>query len=128
MKFEDLSIGEHIDIPESIEGEESIVDIPRLIGGEPTFIALKDALKLACEDAPDDCDIFIRAFNIFVKEVRFCEPHTFLFCGFDSEGNNSFVIAHFSQLVACVVYVPKKGKERVLTGFSRYTKTNTEQD
>jgi len=41
--------------------------------------------------------------------------------GYDDAGNNTYVVAHFSQLVTRVVYLPKRGPERVITGFWRNT-------
>jgi hypothetical protein len=51
-------------------------------------------------------------------EVRFSEPHTILFSGFNQEGNHTSVVVHYSQMVARVVYLPKRGPQRVITGFS----------
>ena len=88
-----------------------------LLSGAATFAALKDAVDEVCRLAPKDHDVLIQAFGILVKDIRFTEPHTLLFSGVDQSGNGTVVVAHYSQVVAHVVYLPKQGPERVLIGF-----------
>jgi hypothetical protein len=97
---------------------EAQIAMPHLLSGAATFAALKEAVDDLAAAAPKDHDVLIQAFNIGVVEVRFLQPHTFLFRGFDQEGNHTFVVVHFSQMVARVVYLPKRGPERVITGFA----------
>lgn len=77
---------------------------------------------VAC--APKDHAVLIQAFNITAREIRYIEPHTFLFSGFNHEGHHTAVVAHYSQVVAHIVYLPKQGSERVITGFSRQREEN----
>lgn len=89
------------------------------LSGEAAFVALKDAVDELASTAPEDHDVIVEAFDLSVGEIIYIEPHTLLFRGFDHEGNNSFVLCHFSQLIARVVYKPKRGPERIITGFSQ---------
>lgn len=88
-----------------------------LMSGDATFIALKDAVDEITRSAPKDHDVVIQAFNILVAEVRLLQPHTLLLSGFNQEGHRTAVVAHYSQMVAHVVYFPQRGPERVITGF-----------
>lgn len=109
----------------SVESFTSQMKLPEILpirhwhSGESAFIALKEAVNELASSAPKDHDVLIQAFNIAVTEVRYIEPHTLLFRGFDNHGNNTSVVAHYSQLVAHIVYLPKQSKERVITGFAR---------
>lgn len=103
----------------------NITDLPEItplshyLCGEAAFSALKDSVQSLVTSVPEDHDVVIQAFGIIVTQVRYREPHTLQFNGFDIEGHQTSVVAHFSQLVAHVVYVPKRGPERVVTGFAR---------
>jgi len=96
----------------------SQVVLPHLLSGAATFDALISAVRELSRIAPDDCDIFIKVGNISVLKARFIEPHTFSFEGFNQEGHHSWIVIHFSQLHASVVYLPKRGPSRVITTFS----------
>ena len=98
---------------------ESQVALPRLLSADATFAALKEAVDKLSNSTPQDHDVFIQAFGISVTQVRYIEPHTFLFEGFSSEGHATFAACHFSQLVAHIVYVPRRGPNRIITGFSQ---------
>jgi hypothetical protein len=88
------------------------------LSGEAAFNALQQAVDELVQSAPKNHDVLIEAFGIFVREVKYINPHTFIFCGNDDQGHETSVVCHFSQLVARVVYLPKRGKSRVITGFS----------
>lgn len=100
-------------------------DIPEVkhfshwLSGDAAFIALKEAVDELVTSAPKDHDVLVQAFNISVREIRYVEPHTFLFSGFNDIGHHTAVVAHYSQVVAHIVYLPKQGPERIITGFSR---------
>ena len=96
-----------------------ITPLSHWLSGEAAFSALKDAVEELKSAAPKDHDVLIKAFDVAVVEVRYVEPHTLLFRGFDQEGHDTAVVVHFSQLVAHVVFLPKKGTDRVVTGFFR---------
>jgi hypothetical protein len=96
-----------------------IKGISHWLSGEAAFIGLREAVDELVASAPEDHDVIVQAFNISVREIRYIEPHTFLFSGFNQEGHHTAVVAHYSQVVAHVVYFPKKGNERIITGFSR---------
>jgi len=92
-------------------------NISHLLTGEATLYALKKAVDELKRLAPKDHDVLIKAFDIAVTEVKYIKPHTLLLIGLNDEGQNTSVVCHFSQLVAHVVYTPKKSEERVITEF-----------
>jgi hypothetical protein len=104
------------DISKALEG---IRPISHYTTGEASFIALKKAVDELVRLAPEDHDVLITAFNIFVTKVRYIEPHTFIFSGFTNEGHDTSVVCHYSQLLAHVVYLPKRGPEKVIVGFAQ---------
>ncbi|WP_068770768.1 hypothetical protein OH491_13655 [Termitidicoccus mucosus] len=89
------------------------------LSGEAFFVALKNEVEQLVRSAPEDHDILVQAFNVFFREIRYVEPHTIVFRGALNSGQDASVIAHFSQCVAHVVYLPKAGPERVIAGFWR---------
>ena len=92
---------------------------PSIHSGEATFTALKKAVEEVTRAAPETCDVFIRAYDLTVWEIRFVEPHTLLFSGVTDDGHHACEVIHFSQLRARVVYQPKGGETRRLIGFCR---------
>jgi len=104
--------------PALVAGDMQVAAMNHLMGGAATFYALQKAVNDLVGSAPKDHDIIIHAFNISVEEVFFLKPHTMLFRGFDQEGNHTSVVVHYSQMVAHVVYRPKTGPKRIITGFS----------
>lgn len=93
--------------------------LPHWLTGNATFTVLKQAIDELEKKAPQDCDVVIAAFNLMVLEVRFIEPHTFIFYGITDDGKQASAVFHFTQLVAHVVYQPKRGPNRVITGFAQ---------
>lgn len=94
--------------------------LPNLLNGEATFTALQQAFDELKRTAPENYDVVIEAFNLTVRELRYVEPHTLVFRCLGEHGKDSFVIAHYSQVVARVVYRPRQtGEPGVITGFSR---------
>lgn len=91
----------------------------KLLSGDSLFEALNKAVNDLKSSAPAECDVLIEAFGVYVLEVGFIPPHAFLLRGKDDAWNDTFVVAHFSQLVTRVVYLPKKGPDRIVTGFWR---------
>lgn len=102
------------DISKALEG---IKPISHYASGEASFTALKQAVNELIRLAPEDHDILIQAFNILVTEIRYVEPHTFILRGFNQEGHDTFVVCHYSQLLAHVVYLPKRQEKRTIIGF-----------
>lgn len=96
-----------------------ITPISHWLSGDAAFSALKEAVDELTHTAPEDHDVLIQAFNISVVKVRYIEPHTFILSGFNYEGHDTSVVVHFSQLVAHIVYLPKRKEVRVVTGFAR---------
>jgi hypothetical protein len=94
------------------------------LSGEAAFVALKKAVDELTSLAPKDHDVIITAFEITVWEVRYIEPHTFLFSGISNDGHHAHVVVHFSQLVARVTYRPKRDESRFVTGFARVAMPN----
>ena len=99
--------------------EEAQAILPALLSGEASFAALRRAVEELAASVPADHDILIEAFGLTVTSVTYIPPHMLVFRGTNQEGNNTFAICHFSQLVAKVVYRPKQGPNRVITGFAR---------
>jgi hypothetical protein len=110
----------HHDMPETYHPSslKSLADISYLLSGDACFAALKQAIDEVCRTASKGDDVLISAFNLSVREVRYIEPHTFLFSGFTNEGKDSVVVAHYSQVIAHVISSPKQDSERFITGFS----------
>ncbi len=97
-----------------------IIEIgPSIHSGAATFTALKDAVEELTRTAPKDCDILIRAYDLTVREIRFVEPHAFIFSGVTDDGHDAREVIHFSQLHARVIYRPKDGPNRVIIGFAQ---------
>jgi hypothetical protein len=90
-----------------------------LLRGDSLYDALTEAVRDLTDQAPAEHDILVEAFGIYVTKIGFIEPHAFLLSGYDDSGNETSVVAHFSQLITRVVYLPKKGLDRVITGFAR---------
>jgi hypothetical protein len=86
---------------------ESTDALHALLDGSSTFIAIQDSVEQLRESAPDDHDTLIAAFGMIVDEVRFQQPHTIVFSGTDESGYRGSIVAHFSQIVIRVVYVPR---------------------
>ncbi len=100
-----------------------------MLSADATFEALQEAINELARLAPEDHDVLIQAFDIAVSKVVLMEPHTLLFRGFDECGDDAFVVAHFSQVVAKVIYRPKqKETPRVITGFSVFEDQSDEED
>lgn len=109
----------HIKPAALIASERQEAVMREMMSGEATYIALNKAVQELVGAAPKDHDVLVHAFDIFVTKIGLLYPHTLLFRGFDQGGNHTSVVAHFSQVVARVIYLPKKepSVERVVTGF-----------
>ncbi len=108
--------------------EDAQIALPSLLSGSPTFYAIKSAVEESVRLAPDECDVLVFMGEVFLTEIRFIEPHTFLCEGFDQNGHHTRVILHFSQVLLRVAYRPKLSNERVVSrvikGFADH-KTST---
>ena len=91
----------------------------RLLSGDATWHALQQAVNQLAAVAPKDHDVLLQVFDIAMLNARYIEPHTFLFEGIDGSGNRTGIVCHFTQLAARVVYLPKRGPSRVVTGFAK---------
>jgi hypothetical protein len=89
------------------------------LSGRSAFDALKVAVDDIASTAPQDHDVVIIAHDIFVSQVGFREPHTLIFKGVTKDGHRTGIVCHFSQLLVRVVYIPKRGPNRIITGFSQ---------
>jgi hypothetical protein len=89
----------------------------RFLSGEATWLALQRTTQDLLRVAPPDHDVLILVGDIRVVTVSFIKPHSFVFDGFDGSGHQTSLILHFSRLEARVVYLPKCGPDRVVTGF-----------
>jgi hypothetical protein len=103
---------------EIVAADKQIAAMRRLMSADATFYALLESVKRLTKSAPKDHDILVQAFGISITQVQYAGPHTLVFEGFNDEGNTSFVVCHFSQLIAHVIFTPKRGPSRVITGFA----------
>jgi hypothetical protein len=98
------------------------IALPHLLSGESMFIAMKRAVDDLVSRAPQDHDVLIQIGDLSVTEAQFIEPHTFLFEGFNQDGQRAGIVCHFSQVIVQVIYRPKRSAERVVSrviqGFS----------
>ena len=108
----------YVDKPEVRAMKDQTRIFQSLLSGHATFEALVQATQELSRLAPNDCDILVIVGDVAVQQVRFIEPHTFSFEGFNQDGHRAWVVQHFSQLSARIVYLPKRGPSRVITGFS----------
>jgi hypothetical protein len=101
-------------VPAALEAKQ----ISHYVSGAASFNALKVAVQEMVSLAPEDHDVLIKAFNVIVTQIRYIEPHTFILSGFLPDGHHTSVVCHYSQIVAHVIYLPKKEKKRMVIGFS----------
>lgn len=99
-------------------GKMQIDTIKHLMSGDATYSALQDAINRILDIASKDHDVVIEAFGIFVTDVRFHSPHTFIFNGLNEKNEKTSVVVHYSQIIARIAYKPKSGAKRIITGFS----------
>lgn len=90
----------------------------RLHSGLFTWLALKRSIDEIARVAPEDHDVVIQVHDVLVLKADFLAPHSFRFQGVDQSGHRTALVIHFSQLDARVVYLPKRGPSRVVTGFA----------
>lgn len=102
--------------------DEQTYILRALMSGRATFDALARAVQELRRLAPDNCDVWIRVGDILVREATFVEPHTFTFEGLDPHGDKAWVVQHFSQLSATVIFRTKREEKpftsRVVHGFN----------
>ena len=90
-----------------------------LLDGRATFRALQEAVQNLSQRAPDDHDVLVVVRDIVALEIFFREPHTLLFRGTDQDGHPAWLVQHFTQLTAKVVYRPHhESGPRIITGFA----------
>jgi len=94
------------------------VALPSLLSGGATWLALKRAIHDLVGRAPKDHDVLILIGDVAVMEAEFIEPHSFLFHGINQDGHRTVIVAHYTQVWARVIYRPKQGPSRVITGFT----------
>lgn len=99
--------------------KEQVRTMTWLMSGDAAYAALQVSVDGLLRSAPADHDVLIQAFGLEVLNVKYIAPHTFVFEGLDGEGHAAFAACHFSQLVAHVVFIPKRGADRVVTGFAK---------
>jgi hypothetical protein len=100
------------------EPEATPVALASLHPGEATWFALKRTVDELAGRAPQDHDVLMLVGDVAVLEVKFIEPHTFIFQGIDQEGQRTGIVVHYTQVQARVVARPKLGLSRVITGFA----------
>ena len=100
------------------EAHAAQVALPSLLSGDATWFALKRAVDDLVGHAPQDHDVLILVGDVAVLEAEFIEPHTFLFHGVNQDGHRTGIVAHYTQVVARIIYRPKQGPTRVVTGFA----------
>jgi len=90
----------------------------RFQSGEPTWNALQESVASLVSSSPQDHDVVVLVSDVIVHQAKFIGPHTFLFEGVNQQGHQTMLVVHFSKLDARVVYLPKRGPSRVVTGFA----------
>jgi hypothetical protein len=89
------------------------------LSGESAFEAMREAVGRLVQAVPQDHDVLILAHGILVTHVQFVSPHTLIFTGSGADDRHqTALVCHFSQLLVRVVYAPKRGPERIVTGFA----------
>ena len=58
----------------------------RLLSGDATWSALKQAVQELSRSAPQDHDVVLRVSDLTILEARYIEPHSFLFRGLSDDG------------------------------------------
>jgi len=109
-------------------GYKNIRVMRDMLSGEAVFAALEEAIEEFHGLSPEDHDVLIVAHDIFVTDVEFIYPHSFVLKGFDGDSHRAIVIVHHSQLVARVISRPKRGQERVITGFAPQPEDDEENE
>ena len=100
------------------------MELSSRLAGLPTWVALQEEVQALVSRVPKDHDVYIQVGDLLVTEARFIQPHTFLFQGINQDGHSTGIMVHFTQLHARVVYLPKQGIDRVITGFADGRKLN----
>jgi len=108
-------------IAQEVERYQAQVALPRLLSGDATFMALNQAVTELSRSAPEDHDVLDSGIRHRGHASPLRRTAYIVFGGFDADGHQTFVVCHFSQLVSRVVYLPKRGDQRVITGFARET-------
>jgi hypothetical protein len=81
-----------------------------LLDGSGTYAAIQDTVKNLRELAPEDHDTLIASCGLIIDEVGFKHPHTIVLGGMDERGDRSSIVAHFTQIMLKVVYLPRAGR------------------
>lgn len=89
-----------------------------LHSGQASLKALTKVVDEQTQAAPEDHDIALIADNgLKVFDVRYFEPHTFVLCAHDEEGDAVYEVLHYSQLRVRIIHTPKKLPKRRVIGF-----------
>ena len=97
---------------------EKIPPLSYYLNGRAVYEALKNEIDKCRVLAPADHDVVIYAFGIICEDVIFMHPHTLVFRGINENGDDTRVVAHFTQVMARVCYEPKRKAVGVITGFA----------
>lgn len=99
------------------DAENAQIQIPQMLSGAATWIALQQSVDDLVKEVPDGHDVLLLVNGIKVETSHFLQPHTFRFDGYGDDGLKTSMVCHFSQVVARVVYAPQMGPKRIITGF-----------
>ena len=102
---------------DGIDFTNDFAPISSYLSGKSAFEALKEGVEHMTNSAPDDHAVVIQAFNLTVRDIFFVEPHMLIFSGTNCHGHSTTAVAHFSQLVAHIIYVPHESGEHKPIGF-----------
>lgn len=116
--YRQLEVAKQTQYAREAERHAAQVALPSLLSGDATWYALKRAVNNLVSCAPQDHDVLILVNDVVVLEAEFIEPHTFLFHGINQDGHRSGIVVHYTQVQARIIYRPKIGAVRVITGFS----------
>ena len=115
--FDQITKGQEEIARQKREVANAQIQTPKMLSGDSTWAALQESVNHLVKVAPEDHDVLLIVQGVRVISARFIEPHAFLFEGYGNDGLKTGLVCHFSQIVAHVVYTPKQGPERVITGF-----------
>jgi hypothetical protein len=79
---------------------------------------LQHALDELGRTTVEDHDFVVTAYGVTVREVSLLKPDTLILAGFNEDGHDVIVLAHYTQLVAHVVCRPVKADKPLVTHIS----------
>jgi hypothetical protein len=82
-------------------------NIQHFLDGQSIYDAIVYSVDQLRNTAPEDCDTLIQAFGLTIDKVTFHHPHTLIFSGTDDLHHRTEVVAHYTQVIVQITYVPR---------------------